>query len=252
MNFESKNILITGASGGVGAATATMLAAKGARIALHYHKNIVKAEEVLKKLPANKHQLFHADLSDANSGFDLVGRVIESLGGLDIVVNNAGIYQEHHQLTTPFDEFSAIWEKTINLCLKAPAYISYAAARHMTKNGGGKIINISSRGAFRGEPTATAYGAAKAGLNSISQSMAKALASEKIFVYAVAPGFIETEMVGYLLDGKDAEFYKNQSPLGRFSKPEEIAETIVFLASKNTDYLTGSIIDINGASYLRS
>jgi NAD(P)-dependent dehydrogenase (short-subunit alcohol dehydrogenase family) len=249
---SGKIVLITGASRGVGAATARMMAEQGASIALHYHKNKAKAEEVLKELAGEGHRLFQADLSEKSSGVELVEQVIKEMGALDVVVNNAGIYQEHPHLEISFDVFSEIWEETINLCLITPAYISYAASQFMAKNGGGKIINVTSRGAFRGEPTATAYGAAKAGLNSVSQSMAKALASKNIFVYAVAPGFIETDMVQYLLDGEEADFFRNQSPLNRFSKPEEIAKTIVFLASEGTDYLTGAIIDINGASYLRS
>jgi len=251
-NLQHKKVLITGASRGVGAATAKLMAASGAQVALHYHRNKDKAEEVLQELPGNNHRIFQADLGDKTAGTKLVEQVIQEFGGIDIVVNNAGIYQEHPQLETDFDEFSAIWEETINLCLISPAYISYAATQFMVENGGGKIINVTSRGAFRGEPTATAYGAAKAGLNSVSQSMAKALGSKKVFVYAVAPGFIETDMVQYLLDGVDADFYKSQSPLDRFSKPEEIAQTITFLASEGTDYLTGGIIDVNGASYLRS
>ena len=251
-DLQNKTVLITGASRGVGAATAKLMAESGAQIAIHYHQNKKKAEELLQELAGSNHMIFQADLGDKSAGPKMVEQVIEKMGGLDIVVNNAGIYQEHPQLETPFDEFQAIWEDTINLCLISPAYISYAATKYMVENGGGKIINITSRGAFRGEPTATAYGAAKAGLNSVSQSMAKALGSKKVFVYAVAPGFIETDMVQYLLDGEEADFYKNQSPLERFSKPEEIAKTIAFLASEGTDYLTGGIIDVNGASYLRS
>ena len=251
-DLQNKKVLITGASRGVGAATAKLMAGSGAQVAIHYHQNKEKAEALLQELTGNNHMIFQADLGDKSAGPKMVEQVIEKMGGLDIVVNNAGIYQEHPQLETPFDEFQAIWEDTINLCLISPAYISYAATKYMVENGGGKIINITSRGAFRGEPTATAYGAAKAGLNSVSQSMAKALGSKKVFVYAVAPGFIETDMVQYLLDGEEADFYKNQSPLERFSKPEEIAKTIAFLASEGTDYLTGGIIDVNGASYLRS
>lgn len=251
-NLQNKKVLITGASRGVGAATARLMAASGAQVALHYHQNKEKAEKLLQQLAGSHHKIFQADLGDKKAGASLVEQVIQAFVGIDIVVNNAGIYKEHPQLETDFEAFSAVWEETINLCLISPAYISYAAAKFMVENGGGKIINVTSRGAFRGEPTATAYGAAKAGLNSVSQSMAKALGSKKVYVYAVAPGFIETDMVQYLLDGKDADFYRNQSPLERFSKPEEIAQTITFLASEGTDYLTGGIIDVNGASYLRS
>jgi len=251
-NFKNKYVLITGASRGVGAATARLFASFGANIALHYHQNRAKAEEVLHSLKSGNHQLFQANLEEKEAGVNLVEQVIQALGSIDILINNAGIYIEHPQEETSLASWMDVWEKTININLMAPAHISYRASQFMVKNGGGKIINITSRGAFRGEPTATAYGAAKAGLNSMSQSMAKALGAKKVFVYAVAPGFIETDMVQYLLDGEQAEFFKNQSPLARFSKPEEIAQTIAFLASEGTDYLTGGIIDVNGASYLRS
>ena len=251
-NFKNKRVLITGASGGVGAATARLFARFGAQVALHYHQNSAKAEEVCKSLDGKKHQLFQADLYEKEAGVKLVERVILAFGGIDVLINNAGIYKEHPQEETSLEAWMEVWENSLNINLRAPAHISYLASKFMVQNGGGKIINITSRGAFRGEPTAAAYGAAKAGLNSMSQSMAKALGAKKVFVYAVAPGFIETDMVQYLLEGQEADFYKNQSPLARFSKPEEIAQTIAFLASEGTDYLTGGIIDVNGASYLRS
>ena len=122
----------------------------------------------------------------------------------------------------------------------------------MTAQGGGKIINISSRGAFRGEPQAPAYGAAKAGLNAMSQSLAQALAPHNIMVYAIAPGFVETDMAAIVLDGPEGPAIRAQSPLNRVGRPEEIAGIAVFLAGPGTDYLTGCIIDANGASYLRT
>lgn len=251
-DFKNKKVLITGASRGVGAATAVLFAEHGAQVAIHYHQNKEKAEEVLKSLHGENHKIFQANLEGKEAGVELVEQVIQAFGAIDILVNNAGIYMEHPQEETNLTDWMNIWEKTININLIAPAHISYMATQHMIKNGGGKVINITSRGAFRGEPTATAYGAAKAGLNSMSQSMAKALGAKNVFVYAVAPGFIETDMVQYLLDGPQADSFKNQSPLARFSKPEEIANTIGFLASEGTNYLTGGIIDVNGASYLRS
>ena len=122
----------------------------------------------------------------------------------------------------------------------------------MMQRNRGKIVNISSRGAFRGEPEAPAYGASKAGLNSFSQSMAQSLAPHNIFVYVVAPGFVQTEMVAELLSGPDGEAIRKQSPLGRVANTDEVANTVLFLASEGTDYLTGCIVDVNGASYLRA
>ncbi len=122
----------------------------------------------------------------------------------------------------------------------------------MLQRGGGKIINITSRGAFRGEPNAPAYGASKAGLNAFSQSMAQALAPNNIFIYAVAPGFVETDMAASVLDGPEGDAIRSQSPLDRVARPEEVARVVLFLAGRGTDYLTGGIIDVNGASYMRS
>ena len=128
----------------------------------------------------------------------------------------------------------------------------HCVVNQMKEQGGGHIINISSRGAFRGEPNAAAFGASKAGLNALSQSLALALAPYKIYVYAIAPGWVETDMSQKLLDSPEGKHIRIQSPLGRVAKPEEVALTVLFFASEDSEYLTGGIIDINGASYLRS
>jgi NAD(P)-dependent dehydrogenase (short-subunit alcohol dehydrogenase family) len=114
------------------------------------------------------------------------------------------------------------------------------------------VVNVSSRGAFRGEPETPAYGASKAGLNAMSQSMAQALAPHGVFFYVVAPGFVETDMADALLRGPEGDGIRSQSPLGRVATPEEVAKTVVFLASEAPDFMTGAIVDVNGASYLRS
>lgn len=122
----------------------------------------------------------------------------------------------------------------------------------MAETGGGKIISVSSRGAFRGEPLAPAYGASKAALNQFTQSLARLLGDKNVFTYVVAPGFVETEMSAFALKGSLGDEIRNQSPLKRVAKPQEVAHAILLLASGNTDFLTGTIVDINGASYLRS
>ena len=118
----------------------------------------------------------------------------------------------------------------------------------MMKNGGGRIINVSSRGAFRGEPNAPAYGASKAGLNALGQSLAQALAPHNIFVGTVAPGWVATDMAQALLDGPQGDEIRNQSPLGRAARPEEIAHAVLYLASDGAQYTTGAILVVNGAS----
>ncbi|NIS63092.1 MAG: SDR family oxidoreductase [Proteobacteria bacterium] len=251
-SFANKNVLVTGASRGIGRAIAHTFAESGARVAVHYHQNRQAAEQTLAGLPGGPHQLVQADVSVPESVRKMVDEVIREMGTIDVLVNNAGIYGRYPVVDLTYEEWLGIWERTIQTNLMGPANISFCVAQHMRDHGGGKIVNVSSRGAFRGEPNAPDYGASKAGLNALSQSMAKALAPYKIFVYVVAPGFVETEMSSRELSGPTGDEIRSQSPLGRVASPEEVARTVVFLASEGTDYLTGCIVDINGASYLRS
>ncbi|MBN1225277.1 MAG: SDR family oxidoreductase, partial [Candidatus Aminicenantes bacterium] len=170
----------------------------------------------------------------------------------DMLINNAGIFKEAPIAKVNYGEWQKTWNQTIATNLLGPANLIFLAAKRMIDTGGGKIINISSRGAFRGEPDAPCYGASKAGLNAMSQSLAKALGPHNIFVYVIAPGFVETDMAREALQGESGKAIRSQSPIGRVAYPSEIANTALFLASEGVDFLTGGIIDINGASYLRS
>jgi 3-oxoacyl-[acyl-carrier protein] reductase len=251
-DFSGQVVLVTGASRGIGREIACRFADSGARVVVHYHKNTKAAEQTLADLSGNSHLMLSADLSDAAAVGTMADNAVKEMGKIDVLVNNAGIYEFHPVATTSFEEWQRSWQKTISTNLLGPAHLAFHVARHMMKCGAGKIINITSRGAFRGEPDAPAYGASKAGLNAFSQSMAKALAPHNIFMYAVAPGFVETDMAASVLCGPEGDAIRAQSPLNRVARPEEIARVVLFLAAEGTDYLTGSIIDVNGASYLRS
>ena len=144
------------------------------------------------------------------------------------------------------------WRRTLAINLEGPAHVCWCAARVLRAAGGGVIVNVGSRGAFRGEPDAPAYGASKAGLNALSQSLAVALAPHGIRVGVVAPGFVETDMAAALLDGPEGDGIRAQSPFGRVARPEEVASAVLFLASADAAFASGAIIDVNGASYLRS
>jgi NAD(P)-dependent dehydrogenase (short-subunit alcohol dehydrogenase family) len=174
------------------------------------------------------------------------------MGQIDVLVNNAGIFEKHRLADVSFEEWSEAWDHTLAVNLLGPANITYWVAHHMIGRGGGRIVNISSRGAFRGEPEAPAYGASKAALNAMSQSLAQALAPHGIFVYVFAPGWLDTDMAADSLALPIGDDVRAQSPLGRVARPEEVAKTVLFLSSEGTDYLTGCIVDVNGASYLRS
>ena len=151
-----------------------------------------------------------------------------------------------------YSQWLDAWQRTLHANLIGPANVSYCAARHMIDHGGGRIINISSRTAFRGQPDGPAYGASKAGLNALSQSLAVRLAPHGIFVGAVAPGFVETDLTAPHLDGPLGDGIRAQSPLGRVARPGEVANAVLFLASRGSEFCTGTIIDVNGASYLRT
>lgn len=247
-----QRVLVTGASRGIGRAIAQAFAEQGAAVAIGYRNNRSAAADALNSLNGNGHVLVQADVASAEGARSLVEITVSQLGGIDVVVNNAGIFLEHKVADVGEDVWQKAWNDTLATNLVGPANVCHAAAQHMIRQGSGRIINVSSRGAFRGEPDAPAYGASKAGLNSMSQSLAVALAPHGIFVGVVAPGFVETDMAASSLQGKGGEAIRRQSPLGRVGRPEEIANAVLFLASEGIDFATGAIIDVNGASYLRS
>jgi NAD(P)-dependent dehydrogenase (short-subunit alcohol dehydrogenase family) len=252
MDFTGKVALVTGGSRGIGSAVATAFADRGARVAVSYLSNKTGAENAIAGMPGGPHLAIQADVTDAGSVQRMVTAVVETTGSLDIVVNNAGIWVAHPPDESNFDDWQDAWRSTIDTNLVGPANVSFCAARHMIAHGGGRLVNVSSRGAFRGEPEAPAYAASKAALNAMSQSLAQRLAPHGIFVGVVAPGFVDTERVAWKLDGPDGDAIRAQSPLGRVARPEEVAQAVLFLAAEGSEFSTGTIIDVNGASYLRS
>jgi 3-oxoacyl-[acyl-carrier protein] reductase len=236
------------------------LAQRGVRVAIHYRSNRLAAAECLRTLPGSGHASFDADLSRPTEAALLWQRVEEQMGAVDVLINNAGLYTEHPPLRTAYDDWQAAWQLILATNLVAPADLSLLAAQSMTKRvqprntafGRGRIVNVSSRGAFRGEPDSPAYGASKAGLNALSQSLAKALAPQSIYVYCIAPGWVETDMATSHLQGPQGAAILEQHPLGRVNQPDEVAAACVFCALDAPAAMTGSVIDVNGASYLRT
>jgi 3-oxoacyl-[acyl-carrier protein] reductase len=182
----------------------------------------------------------------------LWNEVTEAFGRIDVLVNNAGIYEEHALTASTYAEWQEAWRRTLDTNLLGPANLCHCAANAMNLAGGGRVVNISSRGAFRGEPTAPAYGASKAGLNALSQSLAWALAAQGVYFYVVAPGWVATDMAVEHLAGAHGASILAQHPLGRVATPEEVAGAAVFCALDAPPAMTGSILDVNGASYLRT
>jgi NAD(P)-dependent dehydrogenase (short-subunit alcohol dehydrogenase family) len=252
MNFTGKHVFVTGGSRGIGRAVATAFATRGARVAINYLSNRKAADATIEAMAGGPHLAIQGDVSDPKSVSTMINTVTDTFGALDVVVNNAGTYIYHRLEEVVYDDWQQAWRKTMDTNLIGPANVCYCAARYMIEHGGGRIVNVSSRGAFRGEPEGPAYGASKAGLNAMSQSLAQRLAPHGVFVGVVAPGFVDTDLAARILDGPHGDEIRAQSPIGRVAKPEEVAYAVLFLSSEGSEFSTGAIIDVNGASYLRS
>jgi NAD(P)-dependent dehydrogenase (short-subunit alcohol dehydrogenase family) len=245
-------VLVTGGSRGIGRAIARAFASGGDRVAVHFGTSRERAEAVLAELPGSGHVLVQADLADADAVGAMVDGAASALGGLDVLVNNAGVFVPSPPLSSSYEEWQRVWSQTLAVNLVGAANATFRAVPHLRAAGGGAVVNVSSRGAFRGEPGNPAYGASKAGMNAFAQSMAVALAPLGISVTCVAPGFVQTEMARDVLDGPSGDAVRAQSPFGRIARPEEVASAVLWLSSPEARFSTGTIVDVNGASYLRS
>ena len=249
---SSRAVLVTGGSRGIGRAIASAFASRGDRVAVHWGASRDRAEAVLAELPGSGHVLVQADMTDADAVGAMVDSAADALGRLDVLVNNAGVFVASPPLTSSYEEWQQVWAETLAVNLVGAAHATFRAVPHLRAAGGGAVVNVSSRGAFRGEPDNPAYGASKAGMNAFAQSMALALAPLGISVTCVAPGFVQTEMAREVLDGPGGDAVRAQSPFGRVARPEEVAAAVLWLASAEARFSTGTIVDVNGASYLRS
>lgn len=249
--MSSRRILVTGGSRGIGAAACHAFADLGDRVAVHCSTNRAAAEGVVAALPGSGHVVVQGDLRDADAVRAMVDDAAERLGGLDVLVNNAGVFYAHPIDEVSYEQWQEAWADTLGVNLVGAANASWCAVRHMPRDGSGRIVNVGSRGAFRGEPNSPAYGASKAAIAAFGQSLAKSLGSSGIAVATVAPGFVETDMATESLEGEGGDAIRGDSPFGRVARPEEVAAAIVYLASAEAQWASGAILDLNGASYLR-
>jgi NAD(P)-dependent dehydrogenase (short-subunit alcohol dehydrogenase family) len=226
-------------------------------VAVHCRDGVVAAEAVRDSLPGHGHVIVRADLTDPEAVRAMVDDAAGQLGGLDVLVNNAGIYGGVPVLGTSYAEWQAAWQATLGINLTGAANATWCAVRHMVANGsagrasGGRIVNVGSRGAYRGEPAHPAYGASKAGLHAFGQSLAVALAPHGITVASVAPGYVATDMTAEELATPAGDAIRAQSPFNRVATPREVAAAVVYLASPESGWSSGAVLDLNGASYLR-
>jgi 3-oxoacyl-[acyl-carrier protein] reductase len=244
-------VVVTGGSRGIGAAIARSFAEVGDRVAVHFGSNADAAAAVRDSLPGEGHVIVQADMADPGAVQAMLNSAAAQLDGLDVLVNNAGVYLPHPVVDSSYEEWQAAWRTTLDINLVGAANASWCAVRHMTARGGGRIVNVGSRGAYRGEPRHPAYGASKAGLHALAQSLARALAPYGIAVASVAPGYVETDMTTEELATPAGQAIRAQSPFNRVARPEEIAAAVLYLASPSAEWASGTVIDLNGASYLR-
>lgn len=248
INFDDKVVLVTGGSRGIGRELSRLFAKNGAQVAINYHNRHEDAEATRNLILTNggNADLFQADLRDFDQVNQMVSEIIETLGQLNIVVNNAGIWQGSsiYEMTPEF------WQNTIDVNLTGSFHVIRAAVAHLQGDEGDNIVNISSTAGQRGEAMYSQYGASKGGIIAFTKGLAAELASDKIRVNCVAPGWVDTEMAAPAYKDGGLDKISSGVPLGRVGRPEEIASAVLFLASPLASYITGEILNVNGGSVL--
>jgi 3-oxoacyl-[acyl-carrier protein] reductase len=244
--LSGKTILVTGASRGIGAATARALHRDGGTVIAHYGSNSSAAQRLADELGGHRVHLVQGDLTDPTETERVWTEAVAAVNRIDVLVNNAGAW-----LASPIDDDAAWrdgWARNLALNLTAPADLIRYAILHFRQHGGGAIINVASRSSHRGDDAEhMAYGAAKGALLALTRGVARGYAHEAVLAYAVAPGWVATELADDAVTAESAAAL----PLGEVTPPEDVAETIVFLASGRARHATGTTIDITGADYVR-
>ncbi|MFK7603798.1 SDR family NAD(P)-dependent oxidoreductase [Deinococcus sp. SM5_A1] len=250
INLDGKVVLVTGASRGIGAVCVRSLLGVGASVAAHLGRSGQSGEALMEEFGADRVHLLSGDLAQEGEGVRLFQAAAAWQGRIDVLVNNAGIAPPV-TVDDPLEAWSTVWRETLQVNLLSVADTCREAVQHFRGQGGGIIINIASRAAFRGDqPNAMHYAASKGGVIALTRSIARGFAHEGVLAYAVAPGWVRTEMAEAYLNEHAAELAQ-EFPLGDAAPPGDVAATVVFLASGLVRHMTGATLDINGASYVR-
>ncbi|MGE0241448.1 MAG: SDR family NAD(P)-dependent oxidoreductase [Parvibaculaceae bacterium] len=251
INLNGKVVLVTGGSRGIGAAIATTVAAAGAKVVLHYGTRADRAASVAAGIGQERCGVIQASLDEPGAGRDLWRKAVDRFGHIDVLVNNAGIY-ETAEIEDGFKAWSRSWQRTLQINLIATADLCKEAIQHFRPRGGGVIVNIASRAAFRGESKEYMnYAASKGGMISLTRTIARGYAGDGVLAYAIAPGFTATEVNEAFFKVNSKADIVRDIPIGDIAPPEEVANIVAFLASGLARHATGSTVDVNGASYLR-
>lgn len=250
IDLTDKVALITGASRGIGRETASRMAEAGALVAINYNRSEDHARALLEEIGSDRGMLVQGDVASPRDVERMIAAVVERFGRIDVLVNNAGWHDYNHFESDDYEAWQRGWQKTFEVNLFGAANAAYLAMRSMRRTGGGRIINVASRSAWRGEIEFADYGASKAGLVNLTRSIARACAKDGIVASCVAPGFTETDIARHEIEARGPEILA-QIPLGRVGTVDDVAAVILFLASPMAGYLNGVTIDINGGSWFQ-
>ncbi len=243
MQGDGRVVLVTGSSRGIGRETAAYLGERGYRVAVHYASSAGPAEELVARLEAagGEAAAFRADVADPEACAALVKAVADRFGGLDVLVNNAGITRDALALRMRDED----WRSVLDTDLSAAFYLSRAALRHLLRSEAGRIVNVSSVVALRGNAGQANYVAAKAGLIGLTKALAREYGGRGVTVNAVAPGFIESDMTD-ALPAELRQRYLQEIPAGRFGSPRDVAHAVAFLVSRDAGYVNGQTLAVDG------
>lgn len=247
--MADKRVLVTGSARGIGRAIALRLAEDGWKVAVHYVHSRHEAESLVARLGPAAAGAYQCDLGDLPAVKGLVDRVVAD-GPLHALVNNAGVYLTMDFLGSSDDQFAASLSRCMAINFEAPAWLTRLACRHFVAHGGGKVVNVASRVGHRGEAGAAGYSASKAALINLTRALAVEHAKLNIQHYAIAPGWVDTAMAREGMGDRLGEILSG-IPLGRMATPNDCAGAVAYLLREEAAYMSGIVIDINGASYLR-
>lgn len=252
IDLSGKVILVTGASRGIGAVTAQTLSRAGADVVLQYGQGYAEIEAVADQMGRDRCHVIQADLSIPRTAVGLWQEAIAWKGRIDVVVNNAATMPAAG-IDDPLEQWEQAWTDTLQVNLIAVADICREAIRFFRgRTEGGIIINLASRAAFRGDgPEFMHYAASKGGVVALTRSIARGFAADGVLAFAIAPGFVHTERIAEVMQERGAEYVTRDIPLGAPAPPQDVANTIAFLASGLAPHMAGATLDINGASYVR-
>jgi 3-oxoacyl-[acyl-carrier protein] reductase len=245
MEIKGKIAVVTGASRGIGRAVSILLSEKGAKVAVIYNSDSAKAEEVRRKIlqRGGECKIYKCDVSNFKDVGKIVKALVDDFGKINILVNNAGIAIKENFIETKEET----WDKIMNVNLKGAFNMCRFVIPYMLKNGGGKIVNLSSLAGRNGGTLGVPYAASKAGIIGLTQALAVEFTTKGILTNAIAPGPVYTDLTKNL-PRENLEKLEKLSPVGRFAYPEEIAHTVVFLVEN--DYVSGEVINVNAGRYM--